>query len=283
MHTTEYQYLQTNHSSQIFLAHYLPLDQTVDKAGRGTSAVVLVPPFAEELNRSKRMYILCARLLANSGIHAICFDYSGTGDSSGEWGEFCYSDWVNDLHEVYRYAGKYTFDISFIALRFGALVLMDAMLEHQMTAGKSLFWDPLENGDLLTRQLVRMKIAAAMSDNAKKITNKEVIESIENNGFLESAGYHLPQSMLDDINTKKISSNIDSILNVTDVHWMTSAKPGSNEKLWLANTFKDEQLNSNQLSNLHMHAIGDVKFWMQQEVTIAPKMLRRTHEVIAHG
>tara|TARA_B110000240_G_C13425650_1_gene421472 strand:+ start:552 stop:725 length:174 start_codon:yes stop_codon:yes gene_type:complete len=50
--------------------------------------VIFVPPFAEEMNRSKRMYVLCARLLADAGIKSICFDFAGTGDSSGEWSDF---------------------------------------------------------------------------------------------------------------------------------------------------------------------------------------------------
>tara|TARA_B110000238_G_C16067394_1_gene413366 strand:- start:879 stop:1052 length:174 start_codon:yes stop_codon:yes gene_type:complete len=50
--------------------------------------VIFVPPFAEEMNRSKRMYVLFARLLADAGIKSICFDFAGTGDSSGEWSDF---------------------------------------------------------------------------------------------------------------------------------------------------------------------------------------------------
>ncbi len=278
MHTTEFQYLKSNQNSHLFLAHYSPLDQSADKVGK--HVVVLVPPFAEEMNRSKRMYVLCARLLANSGLDALCFDYSGTGDSSGKWGEFSYDNWVSDLQDVYHFSKSLASDVSFIALRFGALIVADAIAAKQLSVKKCLLWDPLESGDVLTRQLVRMKIAAAMTDNAKKITSQSVMQMMENDGYMESAGYHISQSMFRDINDKKLASMIPALCDNVNMHWMSSAKPSAKGNVWLANSFKQEALTSQQMSNLHMHALGDVKFWMQQEVTIAPRMLQHTQRVM---
>lgn len=278
MYTTEYQYIQASQKSQIFLAHYLPAGHKArpDKA----KAIILVPPFAEEMNRSKRMYVLCARLLANAGLHVICFDYSGTGDSSGEWGEFSYQDWVNDLKTVYDYALKTTSDVDFIALRFGALLLTDAILGKFVSANKCIFWDPLESGEVLTRQLVRIKIAAAMADNSKKITSQEVMQSMYDIGHLESGGYHITQSMFDEISTKKLADNISKLLTVASVHWMASGKFKAGENKWLANSFKSDDLDSDLAKrSLSMHPVNDVKFWMQQEVTISPKLLQLTKQV----
>lgn len=153
--------------------------------------------------------MLCARLLANSGMHVICFDYSGTGDSSGEWGQFSCSDWVNDLKTVYQYASDITAKVSFIALRFGCLILADTILKERLHANKCIFWDPVESGESLTRQLIRMKIAATMADAAKKISSQEVTQSMQSEGFLESAGYRITSSMFEEISKKNCS--IDSV------------------------------------------------------------------------
>ena len=281
MHTTEFQYIKTTQNSHIFLAHYLPVGKQADP--EKNRAVVLVPPFAEEMNRSKRMYVLCARLLADSGIHAICFDYSGTGDSSGKWGDFEYQDWVGDVSDVYTYSTKHASEVNFIALRFGALVLADAILQSEITAKKCLLWDPVEKGDALTRPLVRMKIAAAMADNSKKITTQEVMDAMSNTGYIESAGYHITHSMFDEVNGKKLSDNISSIMEAMDVHWMTSGKFKQTENQWLANSLQQSDLELSKLNNLHMHAVNDVKFWMQQEVTISPQLLKLTREVFVGG
>ncbi len=282
MHTAEFQYIQSSQNSQIFLAHYLPSEQRT--ASKDNKAVIFVPPFAEEMNRSKRMYVLCARLLADSGIHAICFDYSGTGDSSGEWGEFSYSDWVGDLNDVYQYYSKAGKSISFVALRFGALVLTDAIADYDLNAARCVFWDPIENGEMLTRQLIRMKIAAAMADTSKKLTTQEIKDSIKNNGHLESGGYHISESLLDSINSKKITNSMASLLARTHIDWMTLGRYKDAENKWLANSFTASELDVSDLQDkLTMHPVNDVKFWMQQEVTISPALLRATREMFIRG
>jgi len=230
------------------------------------------------------MYVLCARLLADSGIHAICFDYSGTGDSSGEWGEFSYSDWVSDLNDVYQHCFKAGKSISFVALRFGALLLADAVTSSGLKVDRCVFWDPVETGEMLTRQLIRMKIAAAMADTSKKLTTQEIKDSIRNNGYLESGGYHISESLLDSINSKKITTSMGSLLALTHIDWMTLGKFKDVENKWLANSFTASELAEKDVHNkLSMYPVNDVKFWMQQEVTISPALLRATREVFVHG
>ena len=278
MHITDSQYIQSKQNSHIFLAHYLPADQKADS--NNSRVVILVPPFAEEMNRSKRMYVLCARLLANSGIHALCFDFSGTGDSSGEWGEFSYDDWVSDLKVVYDYAKSIASEVNFVALRFGALILADAAKDDRVSANKCIFWDPIEKGESLTRQLVRMKIAAAMADEAKKITTRDVIDSMNHEGLLESAGYHVSRLMFEDIKSKNLFDLMPTVADKTDVHWMTLGKHKDTENKWLANSFTYSDFDAcANVNRMHMHPVNDVKFWMQQEVTISPRLLAVTHEV----
>ena len=282
MHSTEYQYIQSSHQSHIFLAHYLPVKRASDQAD--TQAVILVPPFAEELSRSKRMYVLCARLLANSGFHVICFDYSGTGDSSGEWGEFDYVDWVNDLKTVYQYANNYAAHVNFIALRFGALILADAIIQERLNTNRCIFWDPVEKGEQLTRQLVRMKIAATMADAAKKISSQEVKQSMQDEGFLESGGYHISSTMFDEISSKQIAPSVVPLLDQAHLHWMALGRHKEQTDIWLANSIARHELEEASVGiKLTMHAVNDVKFWMQQEVTLAPKLLQRTHEIFING
>ena len=278
MHSTEFQYIKTSHNSQIFLAHYIP-SQSVISANESHRAVIFVPPFAEEMNRSKRMYVLCARLLADSGIHAYCFDYSGTGDSSGEWGEFSYADWIQDIHHVCNHCSTFCDRIGFVALRFGALILSDAIEQFRLNIDRCVFWDPIEAGEGLVRQLIRIKIAAAMSGESKKLSTKEILEDIQANGFLESGGYHISKTLIDDINSKKLSSLLESVLGQSEIEWMQLGKNSQLNSKWLLNTIAEENLAHGLRKNLFMHRVNDVKFWMQQEVTIAPELLRATRRV----
>ncbi len=245
----------------------------------GAQAVIFVPPFAEEMNRSKRMYVLCARLLADAGIHSICFDFAGTGDSSGEWGEYDYAAWKSNLVDVYRLAQKVSSNISLVCLRDSALISLDLIKQSDIQINKCILWDPVDNGEALARQLIRMKIAASMAGDLKKITTKDVLEEIEQSGFLEVGGYHVTSQLLDVIKSKKIIDFIEAALEITDLHWMTTGKSNHNAEpqlpICLAKSNFDEYL----LGRLSLHAVNDVKFWMQQEVTISPLLLRETKQV----
>ena len=276
MHTTDFHYLPSSQNSQIFIAHYAPLEQS--EAVGASQAVIFVPPFAEEMNRSKRMYVLCARLLADAGIHSLCFDFSGTGDSSGEWGDFDYADWKNNLIDVFQFAKKITSNISLVTLRDSALISLNLIKRADIQIDKCVLWDPIDNGDALIRQLVRMKIASAMASDLKKITTKEVLESIEQSGFLEVGGYHVSADLIDQIKAEKISDNIEDVLALTEMHWMTTGKSNSNSAV-IPICLSKLNLTDVMLKKLTMHTVNDVKFWMQQEVTISPLLLRETKQV----
>lgn len=275
MHTTDFQYLPSSQNSQIFIAHYAPVEQSASVGDPQT--VIFVPPFAEEMNRSKRMYVLCARLLADAGIHSLCFDFAGTGDSSGGWGDFDYSDWKNNLIDVCRLAKNLTSNISLVTLRDSALISLNLIKQADIQIDKCILWDPIDSGEVLIRQLVRMKIASAMAGDLKKITTKEVLESVEQSGFLEVGGYHVSSDLIDQIKSEKMSDSLEAVLTLTELHWMTTGKSASNNAMPIC--LSKLNLTDVMLKQLTMHAVNDVKFWMQQEVTISPLLLRETKQV----
>jgi exosortase A-associated hydrolase 2 len=277
LHTTDFQYLPSSQNSQIFLAHYAPQGQGGSMGE--VQAVIFVPPFAEEMNRSKRMYVLCARLLAEAGIHSIFFDFSGTGDSSGEWGDFDYTDWKNNLIDVYQLTKKISSKISLITLRDSALISLDLIKQSEIQINKCILWDPVDSGDALIRQLIRMKIANAMAGDLKKITTREVLESVEQSGYLEVGGYHVSSGLIDSISSQKISDSIETALTSTELHWMTTGKSTGNSPQQLPGCLAKLNLAEDLLAQLTLHSVNDVRFWMQQEVTISPLLLRETKRV----
>ena len=277
MHTTDFHYLPSSKNSQIFIACYVPFER--GEVIENSQSVIFVPPFAEEMNRSKRMYVLCARLLADAGIHSICFDFAGTGDSSGEWGDFDYSDWKNNLINVYQYAKKSTPNVSLITLRDSALISLDLIKQAEIQVNKCVLWDPMDSGEVLTRQLIRMKIANAMTSDFKKITTQEVLDGIEQAGYLEVAGYHISSDLMTSLKSQKISDSIEAVLTSTSLHWMTTGKSSSSTNQSLPFCLSKLDLDDNMLAQLTIHSVNDVRFWMQQEVTISPLLLRETKQV----
>ena len=277
MYTSDFRYISSNHKTPFFLAHYSPSPRDNVSARK---AVILVPPFAEELNRSKRMYVLCARQLASAGLDVVCFDYVGTGDSYGDWGSFSIPDWQANLAQVYAYIQNLGIsDISVISLRFGALVVANSIFAGQLQFNKCVFWDPIEDGEGYVRQLIRLKIAAAMTEDAKSLTTKEVLADIDQCGFVEVGGYHVTAELLDAIKRAKLSNLIEVVIDSTELHWMIlkNASQNSGGATWPMSIAEGLR------ENVTMHTVQDTRFWMQQEVTIAPALLQETLELFANA
>jgi exosortase A-associated hydrolase 2 len=60
-------------------------------------AIVYLHPFAEEMNKSRRMAALQSRLFAARGFAVLQIDLFGCGDSSGDFGEARWDIWKQDV------------------------------------------------------------------------------------------------------------------------------------------------------------------------------------------
>jgi pimeloyl-ACP methyl ester carboxylesterase len=84
-----------NKESQLYSVYYEP--KVSANNGKG---VVLCYPVGQEYIRCHRMYDNLARKLARQGIHTVKFDYSGTGDSGGDFSSARMAQWVSDIAGV---------------------------------------------------------------------------------------------------------------------------------------------------------------------------------------
>ena len=274
MYKTEFRFLTSSKDKSIFLAHYSPQDSNLT-----AGAVILIPPFAEEMNRSKRMYVLTARQLANAGFHVFCFDLVGTGDSECEFQDCSYVDWSQNIKDVYAHVTKsHSCSVHFIALRFGALLLADFLRENSENVKTCIFWDPVESGEVFFRQLIRTKLAADMAIGSEKKTSEELMVELSDQGYLEIGGYAINQPLAEKIQQLKLVEFIPNMLGHVELYWMqTNPNAGKIKTPALPNSLKN--ITSDKVS---FHTVEDIRFWMQQEVTIAPNLLRETCKVLAH-
>lgn len=65
--------------------------------GRFAGTVVWVHAFAEEMNKTRRMSALMARLFAGDGWRVVQKDLSGCGDSAGDFSEASWAAWLDDV------------------------------------------------------------------------------------------------------------------------------------------------------------------------------------------
>lgn len=122
-----------------------------------SAAVLLCNPFGEEAARAHRLYRVMARKLEDAGYAAMRFDYSGTGDSSGDIADVGIDDWLQDIaaaaEHLRRASGAQR--IVLVGLRLGGTLAALCARRGLLRAAHVLLWDPVVDGADYLRELGR--------------------------------------------------------------------------------------------------------------------------------
>lgn len=186
------------------LVHHRP-------AARPRGLVVYVHPFAEEMNKSRRMAALQARALAAEGFAVVQIDLLGCGDSAGDFGDARWTRWVDDvvaaatwLQQHAQPAGGVDTDVDADApplwlwgLRAGCLLAAEAgaRLAARGQACHFLFWQPAPVGKLLLQQFLRLKAAGELLAGQAKAAMEQLRAELAAGRPVEVAGYLLDPAL----------------------------------------------------------------------------------------
>jgi exosortase A-associated hydrolase 2 len=161
--------------------------------GACRGALVYIHPFAEEMNRSRRMAALQARALAARGIGVLLLDLHGCGDSAGDFGDASWDGWLRDIaaarawieERLGRTAGLW-------GLRVGALLAVMHAQRAAVPPERLLLWQPVTNGSGYLNGFLRLRLAGELlaggSDSGGTDALREALGAGES---LEIAGYAL--------------------------------------------------------------------------------------------
>lgn len=153
--------------------------------------VLYLHPWAEEMNKARRMAALQAAALASAGFRVLQIDLHGCGDSSDTWAEASWAGWVDDAVHAARWLTAHAahqgqhaalgaatppattpaiapdagpsgaaVPLWLWGLRAGAL-LASAAAERLPVPCHFIFWQPTPAGKPLLQQFLRLKGAAA--------------------------------------------------------------------------------------------------------------------------
>ena len=176
------------------------------RAGSGTgpgrsaiddAPVLVLPPFAEELNKSRRMLALFAQRAQRGGIATLIPDLLGTGDSDGDFGDATLEAWTADLRcSLDWLAMRSTGPVSVLALRSGAL-LLHLLPEEMRSGGRLVLWQPVVSGKTFVNQFLRLKLASGLlTGNEVQVDSTALRRELERAGRLEVAGYDVRYDLL---------------------------------------------------------------------------------------
>jgi uncharacterized protein len=120
----------------------------------------MVPPFAEEMMKSRQQFTQTAHSLNARGLICAIIDVRGTGDASDELADVTWNDWSDDVAQAHAALTQYG-PVSGIGLRLGALLLADACAAHTLPLQRAVLWEPQFSGKTAIKQFMRIAAVSA--------------------------------------------------------------------------------------------------------------------------
>lgn len=169
---------------QLFCLHHAP-------AGPVRGALLHLPAFTEEMNKSRRMVALQARALAAAGWHVLQLDLLGTGDSEGDFGDATWDDWRADVAAARQWLRTESGHEPWLwGLRLGGLLAAVCAAEEP-TPGL-LLWQPVLSGKQHLQQFLRLRAGAEwLAAGREAEAQAKPLEQLAAGQAVEVAGYLL--------------------------------------------------------------------------------------------
>jgi uncharacterized protein len=236
--------------------------------------VVFFPPWADELNKSRRMVRLQSEQLAGQGFAVLQVDLTGCGDSSGEHGDARWSQWLEDALDGLQWlAARYApSPVVFWGLRSGCLLACEAAAKLG-GAVSLLFWNPPNHGKLVWQQFTRLATAAALTGDAGKVRAEAVKRGLAQRQTVEIAGYEVHPLLYEGLSASvlKAPARLQGAAMIE-----TTAQPGPDLTPALALTVEQWR---RQGVAVHAARVQGPAFWQTTEIEDAPALCEATLQV----
>jgi exosortase A-associated hydrolase 2 len=181
--------------------------------------VLLVPPFGEEMNKTRAMYADVGRRLARRGYGCVLPDLYGTGDSDGEFRDANWTSWCDDLVRTCGWARHRGWRVcAILATRLGCALAAAGLRTLGSPVERSVFWQPVTDGARYLQQFLRLRVAASMMDENGRESAGELRARLRGGDTLEISGYELTPTLADHLETIRLRDEFGAHLG--DVHWI---------------------------------------------------------------
>ena len=165
--------------------------------------VLYVHPFAEEMNKSRRMAALQARAFTQAGYAVLQIDLKGCGDSSGDFGDATWQNWIDDVVQGSRWLRERhaAYDLPpdrlplwMWGLRAGCLLAVEAARQLDQ-ASHFIFWQAPTSGRILLQLFLRLKVASDMLNGHTSSDMEKIRRDLAKGTPLEITGYMLSPAL----------------------------------------------------------------------------------------
>jgi exosortase A-associated hydrolase 2 len=247
--------------------------------GQTARAILVLPPFVEELNKCRRMLALGARALQSAGHEVLMVDLYGTGDSEGDFADASLAVWRADLACAAGWlAARGAAHLDILAVRAGALLLREIELPVGIKRGRVALWQPVLSGRLLTSQMLRLRLVEGLADGAgKRLSAPAVRAMLRNDGRIEVAGYELTENLVSAL--EELSDPLEDAEHWERLTVLEVASEGVTE-LSVASRSAVDALRLRGVG-VGTRVVPGEPFWATPEIAIVPALLDATVVALA--
>lgn len=244
---------------------------------RPRGAVLHVPAFAEEMNKSRRAVANAARALAMEGWQVLVFDLHGTGDSTAEFADASWAGWLADIRAANGWLRQHAGTEPVLwGLRAGCLLVSDIL--DELPATSLIYWQPLTAGDAALTQMLRLRTMAAANAGAQKETTRTLLEALERGETLQIAGYDLPPSVAMPLRAARLRGEVHAGRHVSWLEIAVTEPPECSP----ASARRIEEL-GNHGAQVAATAVAGVPFWSTVEIDEARQLVAATASWAGRG
>lgn len=254
-------------SRRLFALLFHPAPTTIMQG-----VILHFPAFAEEMNKSRAMVVAQARSMADEGYIVLLPDYFGTGDSSGDFSEASWQDWLEGMRYCLNWLqSQYDAQITLWGLRLGALMALELASEETTNISRLVLWNPVLQGEQFMVQFLRLRLVNSMmyGDAKEKVTDLK--QRLEQDEVLEIAGYQLSAALFQQVSALKAKTF--ELSSVSEVLWTdvaTTIKPLAVPAQVLVDQWRATGI------DVDVKQVQGSQFWNTQEISRADQLIEVT-------
>jgi exosortase A-associated hydrolase 2 len=169
-------------------------------------AILYVPPFAEEMNKSRRMASLQAQAFAATGLGVLQIDLFGCGDSDGELADARWTLWQRDVDAAASWLEARGYGpIHLWGLRLGATLALSSWQQAPSRFASALLWQPVHDGTAFVTQFLRLAVARDALRGAA-LTTDALRARLASGAAVDVAGYALAPELAHAIEAQRLAN-----------------------------------------------------------------------------
>jgi len=238
--------------------------------GVNGECTLVVPPFAEEMNKCRRLVTEYAQHECRQGRGVLCVDLAGTGDSEGEFSAARVDRWLGDLACAAAWSASRGWRVTgALGIRLGAILAASLVVAHKFELSRVLLWQPVTSGARMIDQFLRLRVMAARMESGANETVGALRASLQARETVQVAGYALSGALVSDIDALDLVAAL--ALPFPPIRWFdivadTNAHvaPGTQRIL--------DSLRAKGLRIEHTQVAGE-PFWMATEFVKNPTLV----------